>query len=103
MKYIAKKSPFSNTMYEITAEVDGVEKKYNIVVAKDESELDDLVAFAIEDEKRRLNPAEVVLTYADKRRMEYPLIPDQLDLLYHGGYDAWKASIDAVKTKYPKP
>jgi hypothetical protein len=40
--------------------------------------------------------------YKDKRAAEYPSIADQFDLLYHGGYDAWKAAIDAVKTKYPK-
>ena len=40
--------------------------------------------------------------YKYKRQQEYPSIPDQLDTLYHGGYDAWKASIDAVKNKYPK-
>jgi hypothetical protein len=103
MEYTYKKLPFADNMFEVTTKVDGVEKKYNVVVAKDESELDELLACAIEGEKRRENPPEVVLTYADKRRMEYPLIPDQLDMLYHGGYDAWKASIDAVKTKYPKP
>jgi hypothetical protein len=41
--------------------------------------------------------------YKEQRAAEYPSIVDQFDLLYHGGYDAWKAAIDAVKTKYPKP
>lgn len=40
--------------------------------------------------------------YKDKRAAEYPSFADQFDLLYHGGYDAWKAAIDAVKNKYPK-
>jgi hypothetical protein len=40
--------------------------------------------------------------YQRKRAAEYPSIADQLDTLYHGGYDAWKAAIDAVKNKYPK-
>jgi rhodanese-related sulfurtransferase len=40
--------------------------------------------------------------YKEQRRAEYPSFADQFDLLYHGGYDAWKAAIDAVKTKYPK-
>jgi hypothetical protein len=40
--------------------------------------------------------------YKDKRAAEYPSTADQFDLLYHGGFDAWKAAIDAVKTKYPK-
>jgi hypothetical protein len=42
------------------------------------------------------------LTYAQKRADEYPSFADQFDLLYHGGYDAWKAAIDVVKNKYPK-
>ena len=42
------------------------------------------------------------LTYRDKREMEYPTIGEQLDTLYHGGFDAWKESIKAVKDKYPK-
>ena len=41
--------------------------------------------------------------YKYQRAAEYPSYADQFDLLYHGGYDAWKAAIDAVKTKYPKP
>lgn len=45
---------------------------------------------------------EASLTYAQKRAAAYPSIPDQLDLLYHGGYDVWKAAITAVKTEYPK-
>jgi hypothetical protein len=40
--------------------------------------------------------------YKSKRAAEYPSIVDQLDLLYHGGMDAWKAAIQAVKDKYPK-
>jgi hypothetical protein len=40
--------------------------------------------------------------YIAKRAAEYPSIPDQLDLLYHGGMDAWKTAIQAVKDKYPK-
>ena len=41
--------------------------------------------------------------YQRDREKEYPSFADQFDLLYHGGYDAWKAAIDAVKAKYPKP
>jgi hypothetical protein len=42
------------------------------------------------------------LTYAERRAGEYPSFADQFDLLYHGGYDAWKAAIQEVKDKYPK-
>jgi len=40
--------------------------------------------------------------YKGQRAAAYPSIPDQLDLLYHGGMDAWKAAITAVKTEFPK-
>ena len=40
--------------------------------------------------------------YREKRASAYPSIQDQLDLLYHGGYDAWKAAITAVKEEFPK-
>jgi hypothetical protein len=41
--------------------------------------------------------------YQRQRAIEYPSYADQFDLLYHGGYDAWKEAIQAVKDKYPKP
>lgn len=41
--------------------------------------------------------------YQRNRAKEYPSIQDQLDTLYHQGYDGWKAMIDEVKNKYPKP
>ncbi len=40
--------------------------------------------------------------YQRSRAAEYPSFADQFDTLYHGGYDAWKAQIDAIKAKYPK-
>lgn len=40
--------------------------------------------------------------YIENRAKEYPSIVDQLDTLYHGGIDAWKAEIKTVKDKYPK-
>jgi hypothetical protein len=42
-------------------------------------------------------------TYKYQRAEAYPSIQDQLDTLYHGGYDAWKATITAVKEEFPKP
>jgi hypothetical protein len=41
--------------------------------------------------------------YQRNRAAEYPSFAEQFDTLYHGGYDAWKATIDAIKLKYPKP
>jgi hypothetical protein len=40
--------------------------------------------------------------YWFERRAAYASIEEQLDLLYHGGYDAWKASIDEIKQQFPK-
>ena len=40
--------------------------------------------------------------YQRKRLAEYPSMADQLDDIYNNGVDAWKATIKAVKDKYPK-
>ena len=40
--------------------------------------------------------------YQRDRAAEYPAVVDQLDDIYHNGIDAWKATIKAVKDKYPK-
>ena len=42
------------------------------------------------------------LTYSELRAAAYPSFADQFDTIFHGGIDAWKAEIQAVKTKYPK-
>ena len=41
-------------------------------------------------------------SYKSKRRAEYPKTEDQLDDIYHNGIDGWKATIKAIKDKYPK-
>jgi len=50
----------------------------------------------------RLQAAYDAKLYQRQRAAAYPSIPDQLDLLYHGGMDAWKAAITAVKQEFPK-
>ena len=40
--------------------------------------------------------------YQRSRAEAYPSMADQLDDIYHNGVDAWKATIKAVKDKYPK-
>ena len=41
--------------------------------------------------------------YARQREVEYPPIADQLDYMYHNGFEKWKTDmIDPVKDKYPK-
>ena len=41
--------------------------------------------------------------YKEKRVNEYPDFASQLDDIYHNGIDGWKATIKAIKDKYPKP
>jgi hypothetical protein len=42
-------------------------------------------------------------TYQFQRAEEYPSLQEQLDTIFHGGLDAWKEQIQAIKDKYPKP
>jgi hypothetical protein len=60
-----------------------------------DAEANAIRAQEIEDEQ-------AALTYAQKRAAAYPSIADQLDLLYHGGMDTWRAAITAVKEEFPK-
>lgn len=41
--------------------------------------------------------------YQRQRAIAYPTIEDQLDILYHQGYEGWRSAITAVKDQYPKP
>lgn len=41
--------------------------------------------------------------YQRDRARAYPSIKDQLDTLFHAGYDGWHAEIQAVKNLFPKP
>ena len=57
----------------------------------------------VQDEIDRLQAEYDALEYQRLRQEEYPSFADQFDTLYHGGYDAWRSSIQAIKNKYPKP
>jgi len=56
----------------------------------------------VDAELFRLQAEYTAKLYQRQRAAAYPSIPDQLDLLYHGGMEAWKAAITAVKTEFPK-
>lgn len=43
------------------------------------------------------------IDYAELRRRAYPPIGEQLDYIYHNGFEAWVAMIDQIKAQYPKP
>jgi hypothetical protein len=57
----------------------------------------------VESEVERVRQYYQNTEYQRDRASAYPSIEEQLDVLYHQGYDGWKASIDEVKDKYPKP
>ncbi|NDG33486.1 hypothetical protein EB118_25960 [bacterium] len=94
--------------------VDGQEKIYEVVNTNDDGRIDVFMVGISESEleipalvQHHLNFLAQGVTsqanYATKRQSEYPSFAEQFDLLYHGGYDAWKVAIGAIKAKYPKP
>jgi hypothetical protein len=76
---------------------------YNTLIWSDENELPPPTEEEVQVEIERLKAEYNNNQYQRDRASEYPSIQDQLDTLYHQGYDGWKASIDEVKNKYPKP
>jgi hypothetical protein len=76
---------------------------YEGLVWHDENELPPPTEEEIQTEIERLQAEYEYNQYQRNRASEYPPIQEQLDVLYHQGYDGWKASIDEVKNKYPKP
>ena len=62
--------------------------------------LDETATMPTEEE---INAKIAELQVAQNRKNEYPSIPDQLDDIFHNGLDAWKATIQTTKDKYPKP
>jgi hypothetical protein len=69
----------------------------------DENDLPPPTEEEVQAEIERLKAEYEYNQYQRDRASAYPSIKEQLDVLYHQGYDGWKASIDEVKNKYPKP
>ncbi len=100
MTYKAEKIDGQQNNYKITVQKGDTEVVFNVGVATEE-QLDEVVQYHLDsiDSKAPVYTP----TYSELRKAAYPTFADQFDLLYHGGYDAWKASIDAVKNQFPKP
>ena len=62
-----------------------------------------LVQSEIDAARVTLDAEYAALDYARKRAAEYPSVVDQLDKMFHSGFQAWKDEIQKVKEKYPKP
>ena len=63
-------------------------------------ELNDDTAVMPTEEEVNTKIAELQLQ--ENRAADYPSIADQLDDIFHNGLDAWKATIQTTKDKYPK-
>ena len=76
---------------------------YEGLVWSNENELPPPTEEELQAEGERLQQEYESKQYQRDRAVAYPPILEQLDILYHQGYDGWKATIDEVKNKYPKP
>jgi len=58
---------------------------------------------AVMPTEEEVNTKIAELQLQENRAADYPSIADQLDDIFHNGLDAWKATIQTTKDKYPKP
>lgn len=105
MSLIYTKEKTRDNAYKVKTTVNGVEHTFNCVVANDtETDLNELVQWNIDNLSAAF--VEPQLSYADKRKNEYPPITDYLDGVVKGNQtqiDEYIAKCLAVKAKYPKP
>jgi len=76
---------------------------YSGLIWNEENDLPAPTEQEILEEIERLKQQYQYNEYQRKRKNEYPSFEQQLDILYHQGYDGWKEEINKVKEKYPKP
>ncbi len=81
------------TVVTINAETDAYDQAGNHVILNEA---------LIAAEVARLQAEYAARQYQRDRAQAYPSIVDQLDTLYHGGYEGWRQQIQAVKDRYPK-
>ena len=73
----------------------------NYVVVKDEN--GDAIIINSDDVTAKITELEDATAYIHARHNAYPSIADQLDDMFHNGFDAWKATIQKIKDDNPKP
>lgn len=83
------------------AKVKVVGEDYNQITWFDNNP-NNITVTQIKTKKAELDAIDVANEYKMQREKEYPSMQDQLDDLYHNGIDGWKATIKAIKDKYPK-
>lgn len=84
------------------AEAEEFNFNYNYILNSDGLAVKGALKQADHEEIARLQVEYEANAYKAQRAAAYPSMADQLDLLYHGGMDAWKAAITAVKEEFPK-
>ena len=57
---------------------------------------------AVMPTEEEVNAKIAELQLQENRAADYPSIENQLDDIFHNGLDAWKATIQTTKDKYPK-
>ena len=82
--------------------VDGGFKIKDGKIAKWYSEKEQPSEEAIETKLSELQADYNSKQYQRDRASAYPSTEDQLDLLYHQGFEGWKAEIKKVKDAHPK-
>ena len=80
-----------------------IDEKYENLWWSDNNDLPPPTEEEINQEIERLQQEYERNQYQRDRAKEYPSIQEQLDTLYHQGYDGWKQEINKIKEKYPKP
>ena len=105
MSLIYTKEKTRDNAYKVKTTVNGVEHTFNCIVANDtEADLNELVQWNIDNLSAPF--VEPQLSYADKRKSEYPPIENYIDGVVKGNQtqiDEYIAACLAVKAKYPKP
>ncbi len=94
--------------YDITHSILAINPKAEVLVKdNDVKKIDWLKTTPIAEADILAKQKELQTAYDNKkyqrdRAEAYPSILDQLDDLYHNGIEGWKATIKAIKDKYPK-
>ncbi len=90
----------TKTVWEVITSPDRSEEWSNKIDVSEAQAIVDNGDGVIYNNREELDGA---VAYMSQRSEAYPAVEDQLDQIFHGGLDAWKEGIQAIKDKHPKP